>query len=241
MSGSGHCFIHHCRFLITTTQRETRRALSSNNTSNRKKSSPGYSANQSILGTIPKYGVGLEVGQFAELHRSFLQHDVNTFGALISDMNPVHFPGENAAHIVANNHLDNATTFKQPIVHGMLLSSLFSAIFGTLIPGAIYRKQYLKFNNPVFVGEEVVGRVIIRKLRHINRNGIGVLCMCDTVVARSRELPTVHELSNDDSNDEVTAISGEAQVWLPGATVKKISSNPSSIRNSDSALPDSQC
>ena len=138
-------------------------------------------------------------------------------------MNPVHFPVENDAHSIANTNMDKATTFNQPIVHGMLLSSLFSAIFGTLIPGAIYRKQYLKFSNPVLIGEDVVGRVTIRKLKHINRSESGVLCICDTVVARStyRELPTNYELSGHDNNDEVIAISGEAQVWLPGASVKK--------------------
>eukprot|EP00804_Cyclotella_cryptica_P025194 CCRYP_016984-RA/>CCRYP_016984-RA protein AED:0.34 eAED:0.36 QI:0/0/0/1/0/0/2/0/101 len=93
-----------------------------------------------------------------------------------------------------------------PIVHGMLLSSIFSSIFGTLVPGAIYRSQSLRFCNSVGVGENVTGRVIVQKLKQVSRNGNGVLCTCETLVVKGDE--------------EVLAVSGEAQVWLPRATVK---------------------
>lgn len=169
----------------------------------------------SILGTIPSRGEGIRVGQFAELRRSFTQQDVHTFGVMIGDMNPLHFPDDDTTQFadkeIGTTKRINGSRGK-PIVHGMLLSSLFSAIFGTLIPGAIYRSQSIKFNDSICVGETVIGRVIVRKLKQVSRNGSGILCMCDTIVVK----PT-----NDFENGkEVVAISGEAQVWLPGAKIK---------------------
>lgn len=133
---------------------------------------------------------------------------MSTFGALIGDMNPVHFPDE----VVGSKRCQSN---HKPIVHGMLLSTLFSAIFGTLVPGAIYRRQSLKFGHAVVVGESVIGRVVVRKVKQVNRNGSGVLCTCDTVVAIAEEKPNI----DVKGRNEVMAISGEAQVWLPGATV----------------------
>lgn len=173
-----------------------------------------------IAGTIPRRGKAIQVGQFAELRRSFSQEDVYTFGRLVGDMNPVHFPDNETQKIgeVADATKPYNQSHRKPIVHGMLLSSLFSSIFGSLIPGAIYRSQSLKFNNPICVGEEVIGRVIVRKLKHTNRNGSGVLCMCDTMVVKS--IGGVVE-----KGDEIVAISGEAQVWLPDATIKAENEN----------------
>ncbi len=45
-----------------------------------------------IEGTIPLHGTGIQIGQYAHIHRKFTQEDVNLFGALSGDMNPVHFP-----------------------------------------------------------------------------------------------------------------------------------------------------
>lgn len=211
-----------------------------------------------IHGTIPLHGKGLKMGQYAEVHRKFTQEDVNLFGRLSGDMNPVHFPmippkSSSSSATIYHEDGDESTTSSihrnnnnnLPIVHGILLSSLFSNIFGTLIPGAIYRHQSLKFHNVVHVNECVVGRVVVTKLRQINRKGRGggeggngtggggVLCTCDTSVIKmgvvtaefnddeTRE-DTTHNINNkrnqNDGNNEkkeIVCISGEAQVWLP--------------------------
>lgn len=125
-------------------------------------------------------------------------------------MNPVHFPQE----VVGSK---TCQSYHKPIVHGMLLSTLFSTIFGTLVPGAIYRRQSLKFGHAVAVDENVTGRVIVRKLKQVNRIGSGVLCTCDTVVAIAEDRPNI----DVNCKNTMMAISGEAQVWLPGATVKQ--------------------
>ena len=193
-----------------------------------------------IEGTIPLHGKGLKMSQYAEVQRIFTQDDVNLFGRLSGDMNPVHFPREDAltSSIDADDSSDSNSSNnsedkkKAPIVHGILLSSLFSNIFGTLIPGAIYRHQTLKFHHVVHVNELVVGRVVVTKLRQINRRGQksgggGVLCTCDTSVIKivqsdgltkkQQHDKSNHEGSNSNGEQEeiITCISGDAQVWLP--------------------------
>ncbi|KAL7538256.1 hypothetical protein ACHAXR_008397 [Thalassiosira sp. AJA248-18] len=167
-----------------------------------------------IQGTIPSHGKGIQIGQFAELHRIYSQNDVHTFGALIGDFNPVHFPSK--SNITTYNK--NQLSYEKPIVHGILLSSAFSTIFGTLIPGCIYRNQTLKFQHPVYVDERICGRVVVKKLRQINRQGgaSGVLCTCDTTVTKTTNLQGDN---NTESDEDIVCISGEAQVWLPGAMV----------------------
>lgn len=178
-------------------------------------------------GTIPSHGKGIQVGQFAEIHSKYSQNDVNTFGALIGDFNPVHFPA-------SRNPNDNDTqeklhnNHKKPIVHGILLSSVFSTIFGTLIPGCIYRSQSLKFHSPVYIDEQAIGRVVVKKLRQINirSSGGGVLCTCETSVTKMKTNleggdDKKSTKSTDANQNDVLCVSGEAQVWLPGVTISE--------------------
>ena len=194
-----------------------------------------------IQGTIPLHGKGLKMGQYAQVHRTFTQDDVNLFGRLSGDMNPVHFPPtttptlqtiyDKESSSSSSTAITNDSSKLLPIVHGILLSSLFSNIFGNLIPGAIYRHQSLKFHNAVHVNESVVGRVVVTKLRQINRKGRGggVLCTCDTCVIKmdvaAAQLFDDETRSNDSNKHdggssnretkEIVCISGDAQVWLP--------------------------
>ena len=168
---------------------------------------------RTIEGTIPSHGKGLQIGQYSSLHESYSQNDVHEFGTLIGDLNPVHYD-------------EKQHNYEKPIVHGILLSSVFSTIFGTLIPGSIYRSQTLKFQNPVYIDDNVCGKVVITKLKQISRqrSGSGVLCRCDTTVTKTcckkkAEKGDNNNTGNDDVNGDVLCISGGAQVWLPGATV----------------------
>ena len=163
-----------------------------------------YNTNESnpninIQGTIPSNGEEIQVGQFAELRRTFSQQDVYSFANLSDDTNPVHFPQEDDAQ-----H-DNMPQEDKPIVHGILLASVFSTIFGTIIPRCIYRSQSLKFYHPVRYDEEIYGKVVVTKLRQINRSGGGVLCTCDT---------TLHKIDNA-NNGDIMCITGIAEVWIP--------------------------
>jgi acyl dehydratase len=178
----------------------------------------------------------LRVGQYAELHRTYTQVDVNAFGAISGDYNPVHF-----RPTVCTNSSNNPKTHKndwysqqydvddkqqyspqRSIVHGILLSSIFSTIFGTLLPGSMYRSQSFKFHNPVYVDEAIYGRVVVTRLRHINSDGKiggggGVLCKCDTTVYKN-VVPSGtrrYDTNNCEEDVDILCISGEAQVYLP--------------------------
>ena len=96
----------------------------------------------------------IKIGDETRYFRTITQEDVRKFGELTGDMNKAHFDPEFA----------KTTVFKTPIVHGMLVGSLFSRIFGTdfIGEGMIYCNQSLKFLKPVYPDMvlEVVAKVI---------------------------------------------------------------------------------
>lgn len=93
----------------------------------------------------------------ATLTRTFTESDVAAFAQLTGDTNPVHL----------NEAYASTTRFGGRIAHGMYVSSLFSAIFGTDLPGpgAIYLGQNLRFKAPVKLGDTITAKVELTKLR----------------------------------------------------------------------------
>ena len=82
----------------------------------------------------------LNIGQTASMSKTISEKDVFQFADLVQDHNPVHIDKEFAKN----------TFFGKRIVHGMLGSSLISAVLGTKLPGqgAIYLSQTLQFLAP---------------------------------------------------------------------------------------------
>ena len=80
----------------------------------------------------------MHVGEERSYKRIITKEDVLKFGELTGDMNQAHFDADYCSR----------TPFKEPIVHGMLIGSLFSKIFGTEYPGegTIYCGQSLKIS-----------------------------------------------------------------------------------------------
>jgi len=97
-----------------------------------------------------------KVGMTAELTKSFSDEDVDSFARLSGDINPVHLD-ENYA---------KETIFGARIVHGSLVSSIFSTIFANNLPGAgcIYLKSENKFLKPVYLNEPVRFKVEISEV-----------------------------------------------------------------------------
>ena len=73
----------------------------------------------------------------------FSQADVADFARVTGDNNPLHLDADYAA----------ATSFKRPIIHGMLGASVFTKVLGTEFPGygSVYLGQTLEFLRPMFV------------------------------------------------------------------------------------------
>lgn len=154
---------------------------------------------QVITGNVPRGGKGIAAGQVAESKRTFTPADVNAYAALVGDPNPLHQSSSSTStQQQQQQHQDNQPAVV--VVHGMLVASLFSHIFGSLIPGAIYRQQSLKFRNFVHVNCAVVGRIQVLEVRPLRRGGTTRIVHCATNVY--------------DQETKDVYIEGEAQVVL---------------------------
>lgn len=87
---------------------------------------------------------------------NFSQLDVCHFAKLTGDNNPIHIDKTYAQD----------TIFRKPIVHGFLVGSVFSRIFGTEYPGigTIYLSQSMQFISPVFINECYMAHITVREI-----------------------------------------------------------------------------
>ena len=98
------------------------------------------------------------IGQEATISKTFVFDEVVAFSELSLDRNPIHLDKEYSKKGI----------FSDLIVHGLLTSSLISAVIANKLPGpgSIYLSQSLKFLKPVYHNEEVVAKVKIVDIKH---------------------------------------------------------------------------
>ncbi len=98
----------------------------------------------------------MRIGDTKEYTRIITKQDVEAFARITADYNPAHFDEDYC----------KSTVFRQPIVHGMLVGSLFSKIFGLEYPGegTIYVSQSLTFLKPVYPDQELTIKVTVKSL-----------------------------------------------------------------------------
>lgn len=88
----------------------------------------------------------IQVGHKHALERTVTVEDVDAFGHLSGDLNPLHMEEEFARR----------TPFRQRLVHGMFVGALISTVHTQLTgPGFAYVGQDLKFLGPVFIGDRL--------------------------------------------------------------------------------------
>ncbi|NRA49515.1 MAG: MaoC family dehydratase [Phaeodactylibacter sp.] len=99
-----------------------------------------------------------------EFVKTFSAADVEGFAALSEDNNPIHLDEAYA----------EASVFKARVVHGVLLMSMFSKIFGTIYPGqgGIYMSQTAKFLRPAFIGEELTAKAELIRFDDEKKQGV---------------------------------------------------------------------
>ena len=97
------------------------------------------------------------VGQSASLTKVFKSDEVVAFAEMSLDKNPIHLDEDYAEY----------SRFGRRIVHGFLVGSLISAVFGTQLPGegAIYLHQEMDFRKPVYHNDEITAIVTVTNIR----------------------------------------------------------------------------
>jgi 3-oxoacyl-[acyl-carrier protein] reductase len=101
----------------------------------------------------------IQVGQTADISHVITAKDIQRFVDLTGDDNRLHVDPEYASK----------TSFKKPVVHGMLGASFISTVIGTKLPGdgALWFSQSLEFHLPVRLGDElkICAKVIAKEER----------------------------------------------------------------------------
>ncbi|HOJ94672.1 MaoC family dehydratase [Fervidobacterium sp. 2310opik-2] len=111
------------------------------------------------------------IGQEYIVKRIVTDEMVKLFAEATGDKNPVHLDEEYAKN----------TIFGGRIAHGILSLGIISSVLGTEFPGAgtIYLMQNAKFKRPVYVGEEVTVKLIVKEIDKDKRR-----ILLDTVVVK---------------------------------------------------------
>jgi len=127
------------------------------------------------------------IGQSSGCKKAFTAEETLYYCRHLSgDNNPLHYDAEYAAK----------TRFKKCIVPGIMVSSLFGGILGSVLPGngTIQLGQTCRFINPVFIDEEVEAVITITNIR--------------------QDKPVITFLTRVIKRDGTIAIEGEAVVLV---------------------------
>lgn len=94
------------------------------------------------------------IGNEVQFSKIFSLANILDFSRISEDNNPIHIDEKQASESI----------FGKRVVHGVLLVSMFSKIFGTIYPGngAIYLSQTAKFLKPAFIGETIVAKAKLK-------------------------------------------------------------------------------
>lgn len=112
----------------------------------------------------------VEIGRKQRLERTITAAEVDQFGHLSGDLNPLHMDEQFAAK----------TPFGRRVVHGLLTGALVSTTHTQLTgPGFAYVGQELKFLGPVFIGDTLNVEVTVVGKKDAKR-----ILILDTVVSR---------------------------------------------------------
>jgi len=111
----------------------------------------------------------LAPGVSRSLEHAVTEEDIEAFGKLSGDRNPVHFDDDYA----------RGTRFGGRIAHGMLTAAFVSTLIGMQLPGkgAVYLEQTLRFLAPVRPGDRLVVSCTVREL-DIKRRRARLDCLC---------------------------------------------------------------
>jgi 3-hydroxybutyryl-CoA dehydratase len=118
---------------------------------------------------VTYYIEDLKPGMSESFTKAVTEKDIQLFGEVSGDMNPVHFDEEYA----------KTTPFKGRIAHGMLSLSYVSTVLGMKMPGpgTIFMSATCRFRAPVRIGDSVTATCTVREVNKEKRRVI-FDCVC---------------------------------------------------------------
>ena len=112
----------------------------------------------------------ISTGRRQTLSRTISGADVDAFGHLSGDLNPLHMDEAFAA----------TTPFGQRVAHGLLTGAIVSTTHTELTgPGFVYVGQELRFLGPVFVGDTITVEVTV-----VDKKAAKRILIMDTMVRK---------------------------------------------------------
>ena len=135
---------------------------------------------------MPYYIDDLKPGMSESFTKTVTESDIQKFGEISGDVNPVHFDDEFA----------KGTIFKGRIAHGVLSASYISTVLGMKMPGpgTIFMSLTTRFKAPVRIGDTVVATCTVREVVPEKRRVV-FDCVCKV--------------------GDITVVDGEAMVMAP--------------------------
>ncbi|MGB8366695.1 MAG: MaoC family dehydratase [Rhizomicrobium sp.] len=105
---------------------------------------------------MPYYIEDLKAGMSESFSKTVTARDIELFGEVSGDVNPVHFDEEFA----------RGTIFKGRIAHGILSASYISTVLGMKMPGpgTIFLSLTTRFKAPVRIGDIVTATCTVREV-----------------------------------------------------------------------------
>jgi 3-hydroxybutyryl-CoA dehydratase len=124
----------------------------------------------------------LKAGMAESFTKTVTERDVELFGDVSGDVNPVHFDEEFA----------RGTIFKGRIAHGVLSASYISTVLGMKMPGpgTIFMSLTTRFKAPVRIGDTVTTTCTVREVVPDKRRVV-FDCVCkvgDTIVVEGEAM-----------------------------------------------------
>jgi acyl dehydratase len=99
----------------------------------------------------------IKLGQKVQINKSFSEEEVFLYIKISGDTNAIHHDIEYA----------KTTIFKNRIVPGLQVASLFGGLLGSKLPGegTIYLGQTLSFKKPIYLDEEILAIIEVVNIR----------------------------------------------------------------------------
>ncbi|HUJ47225.1 MAG TPA: MaoC family dehydratase [Rhizomicrobium sp.] len=131
---------------------------------------------------MPYYIDQLKPGMSASFEKTVTERDVELFGEVSGDLNPVHFDEEYA----------RKTIFRGRIAHGVLSLSYVSKVLGMDMPGpgTVFMSATTRFKAPVRIGDTVTTICTVKEVLPEKRR-VMFDCVCkvkDMVVVEAETL-----------------------------------------------------